>query len=126
MSWQTPPSELFDRLAQWILSAVAGALVVLVTFRTRLALIDRELELRKAEILAHKGVTEAIIRDARQDSARVSLELENRIMERLNAIDRRLSFTLEMVADIARKSGADQRFSDRILKFLADETGEPR
>ena len=98
-------------------SAVGGALVVLVAFRTRLALIDRD-------IATNKHTAEVQVRAVREDSQRTMTNLENRLIDRLDAIDRRQSFLLQMVADIAHKSGADQRFSDAVVRFLAEEYKE--
>ena len=98
-------------------SAVGGALVCLVAFRTRLALLDRD-------IASNKRAGELQISALRDDAQRLHSGLENRIMTRLDALDRRQSFLLQMVADIAQKSGADQRFSDAVVRFLAEEYKE--
>lgn len=90
---------LFAQIAQWGMSAIAGALVVLVAFRTRIALMGRENTDRKREII----------------------DLDQRIATRLDAIDRRQMLVLELVADIARKVGVDARFSDAVVRFLAEE-----
>ena len=87
------PVDMLTSFGQWALSAIGGALVVLVAFRTRLALMDRK-----------------------------HIELEQKVMDRLEQIDRRQSMLLEIVADVARKVGADARFSDAVVRFLAEES----
>jgi hypothetical protein len=85
--------------AQWFLSAIGGALVVLVAFRTKIALMDKRIQERKDEIM----------------------RLERDLTQRLDAIDRRQGLILEIVADVARKVGADARFSDAVVRFLSEE-----
>lgn len=94
----TSPS-IFTQAAEWALSAVGGAFLVFVAFRTRLALMDRRIQSRKTEIE----------------------ELEKSVMQRLDTIDRRQALVLEIVADIARKVGVDSRFSDAVVRFLSEE-----
>ena len=113
--------QFFQSIAQWMLSAVGGALVVLVTFRTRLALIDKEIELRKAENEKHERETNRRLIDLRNETTQILVEAENRLATRLGSIDRRQTFMLEIMADFARQSGTDKRLGDRVLTFLADE-----
>jgi hypothetical protein len=89
--------SLVTRILGLVVSAGAGAAVTLVAFRTRLALADRRVE-----------------------------TLESHIDERLDLISRRQMLTLEIVADLARKEGIDNRFSDAIVRFLAEESNMPR
>lgn len=101
---QTTPDNPFMQLAQWALSAIGGALVVLVAFRTKLALMDRRIESRRKEII----------------------ELEQSLTQRLDAFDRRQTLILQIVADIARKVGVDSRFSDAVVQFLSEEARPAR
>lgn len=75
-----------------IVSAGAGSAVTLVAFRTRLALGDQKVA-----------------------------AMEEDFRNRLDQISRRQMLTLQIVADIARKEGVDGRFSDAIVRFLAEE-----
>lgn len=107
------PEGWFARLSESVVSAVFGALVVLVTFRTRLALMDREIAGLKKDLSDHRTETE------RRHSE--SQELWTNYMEQMN---RRQNMVLEIVAGIARKVGTDARFSDALLRFLnEDSTG---
>lgn len=95
---QPTPASVFESMAQWALSAIAGALVVLVTFRTRLALMDQR-----------------------------TSKIETEVIRRLDAIDRRQGMMLEIVAHIARKVQVDARFTDLLVRFIAEEgTANPR
>lgn len=107
--------SLFLRLLQWGAAAMGGALVTIVAFRTRLALMDRRIDDRKAEI-------EREIADRKAENE----ALERRIVEHNEKMDRRSIEQLRMTADIARKVGVDNRFTDAVLRMLADETGGDR
>lgn len=113
-------------IASLFMSAIGGALVVLVTFRTRLALLDKEIELRKAEIEKLRKDAESEARSMRGDVQRIITDSENRIMSRIAAFDRRQRFMLEIVADFARATGTDKRLGDKVLTFLADEMATGR
>jgi hypothetical protein len=95
------PSAAFLGLAQVIFGAIGGALVTLVAFRTKIAIMDRRINDRRTEIE----------------------KLEEKITDRLDTIDRRQALVLEIVADVARKVGADARFSDAVVRFVAEEAG---
>lgn len=104
---QTPPPTVapaatISAFVQTIVSAIGGALVTVVAFRTKIALMDRRIESRKSEIFA----------------------LEEKLTTRLEAINRRQALMLDIVADIARKVGADARFSDAVVRFLAEEASQ--
>lgn len=107
--------------AEWLLSAAGGALIVLVGVRTRLALIDRELKLRREENERIEREYHRNMNDLRNETTRLMVDVENRIANRLNSIDRRQTFMLEIMADFAQQSGTDKRLGDRVLKFLAGE-----
>lgn len=107
--------SLIFRFVQWAGAAMGGALVTLVAFRTRLALMDRRIDDRKAEI------------DREIADRKAEIEaLERRNSEHLERMDRRSIEQLRMTADIARKVGVDNRFTDAVLRMLADETGGDR
>jgi hypothetical protein len=94
----TPPIDDGSSLArffEWVGSAVGGAFVALVAFRTRLALNDKRMDGHDARVLE--------------------------LQRRFDLIDRRQIVTLEILADIANKLGIDGRFSDLVMKFLADD-----
>lgn len=89
--------SIVSRILGLLISAGAGAVVTLVAFRTRLALADQRVA-----------------------------SLETHIDERLDLISRRQMLTLEILADLARKEGIDNRFSDAIVRFLAEESNIQR
>jgi hypothetical protein len=101
---QPTADSFFSQATQWVLSAIGGALVMLVAFRTKLALMDRRIEARKTALE----------------------QFERKIEERLGGIDRRQTLILQIVADIARKIGVDSRFSDAVVQFLSDEADRAR
>lgn len=107
--------SLFLRLLQVMGAAMGGALVTLVAFRTRLALMDRRIDDRKAEI-------DREIADRKTENE----ALERRISDHMEKMDRRSIEQLRMTADIARKVGVDNRFTDAVLRMLADENGGER
>ena len=80
-------------------SGVIGALSALVAFRTRLALLERDM----TEI--GKNLTKA---------TRAIENLEKRI-------DKRQILQLQMLANIAAKVGVEHRFDDILTRFLSDE-----
>lgn len=100
---QAPPASdgALGRFLEWCVSALGGALVALVAFRTRLALMDKRLD--------------------SQETARAELKLS--IESHLSLIDRRQLATLQVLADVAHKIGVEGRFSDLVMKFLADDQG---
>lgn len=82
--------------------AIGGALTAIVALRTRLAMMQRDI-----------------------DDNRKSLRmLTGRIDDRLGKMDRRQIISLQIMADVARKVGADGRFSDQLVKFLASDAEE--
>ncbi len=101
------------RLAQTAGAAIFGALVSLVAFRTRLALMDREIADLKLEIAEQRADTE------RRHNA--NLEAWRTHVENIN---RRQAMLLEIVAGIARKIGVDHRFNDVLVRFMNDEPGQ--
>jgi hypothetical protein len=100
------------RLLQWVLTAAAGALLTLVAFRTRFVVIEKGLVDRKAEL----------DREAAERKAEFE-RMETELLARVSAVDRRSLVILQIVADIAKKVGVDQRMSDTLLKFMSDELG---
>lgn len=103
-----------SRLLEICLSAGAGAVVTLVAFRTRFAVLETSISARD------KALREDMDRRAAELEA-----IEKRIDARLDALDRRTIMSLQILADIAKKVGVDQRFSDTLVRFLADEAPSP-
>lgn len=106
-----------QRLLEVCMSAGAGAVVTLVAFRTRFAVLETSIANRD------KAMKEEF------DRRTLELEaIEKRIDTRLDALDRRTIMSLQILADIAKKVGVDQRFSDTLVRFLADESpsAQPR
>jgi hypothetical protein len=149
MVLQTTPggdSNLFIRVAEWVASALAGAILgflsALTTFRTKQILAERDMVAHKAAVDAalkaqadalagHRNtITAEALRAER--AFRDSLEAlrrendvrheENRTQLRL--IKRQQFLTLKALADMARASGVDKRFDDAIWKALDDAREE--
>lgn len=87
----------------------------MVAFRTNIALMNKRIDDRKKEILeTEKKALERIER------------LEEQLDERLRAIDRKQNVMLQMLVDIARKSGVDNRITDALVTLLSNEDLPPR
>lgn len=114
-------TRIFGGLTQTITGAIVGALVVLVTFRTRLALMDSAIKLREAEIKSLEKLVEREAHEMRGEVQTIIIDSENRIMARIGAFDRRQRFMLEVIADFARATGTDKRLGDKVLTFLSSE-----
>lgn len=103
------------RVLEWIASAVGGALtgamVAVVTFRTKLALLEQRLS--------------DVERDRGRDRQHLETELSRRdtvVDERLDTIDKRQLITLRILADMARKLGVESRiFDDAVVRFINAE-----
>ena len=114
MMMQTPPPSgdqgLVMRLIESAGAAIFGALVSLVAFRTRLAVMDRDIAQVQAELKEQRADTERRHKENIEAAA-------------ANARDsnRKQAMLLEIVASIARKVGADARFSDALVRFLTEE-----
>lgn len=110
---QAPPpasDSLVMRLIESAGAAIFGVLVSLVTFRTRLALLDKEIaDLKTA------------LETQRVDTERRHAENRELWEGHMTAVNRRQAMMLEIVAGIARKVGADHRFSDSLVRFLTEE-----
>ena len=100
------------RVLEWIASGVGGALVALVTFRTKLVLMDREIAGLKEDL--------KMLREENHQRHQESQDLWTTAMEEMN---RRQNMVLEIVAGIARKVGVDARMSDTLIRYLSDENG---
>lgn len=92
-------SSMLTKFVELVTSAVGGALVVLVAFRTRLALIDSRIEI--------------------EEKARIEAAKEAK--RRFDLIDRRQIVTLELLADVARALNIENRYGDTLMKFLSKE-----
>lgn len=109
----TENSEVL-RWWQWLVSAAGGALITLVAFRTNIALMNKRIDDRKKEIVeAEKRVTELVE------------HMEEHLDMRLKAIDRKQTVMLQMLVDIARKSGVDNRITDALVTLLSEEAVPP-
>lgn len=99
-----PGSFLFvslENLVGLAYGVIGGALVAVVALRTRLALMQRDTKELRRSVAA----------------------LEYDIDQRLKLLDRRSVHALKIMADVARKVGVDSRFSDQVLRMIADERG---
>jgi hypothetical protein len=106
----SPSADALWRLLQWVLTAAAGALFTLVAFRTRFVVIEAKLESRKQEL------------DREAEDRKAEFErMEQELLHRIAAVDRRSLVILQVVADIAKKVGVDNRMSDTLLKFMSEE-----
>lgn len=105
-------SEALWRILQWVVTAAAGALLTLVAFRTRFVVIEGQLTQRKADLDREAA-------ERKKEFERMEAEL----LARVAAVDRRSLVILQIVADIAKKVGVDQRMSDTLLKFMSEELG---
>lgn len=95
------PSVVFgiENFLAMAYGAIGGALVTVVALRTRLAMMGRDIS----------------------DNKKAIEKLEKEIERRLETMDRRSIFALQIMADVARKVGADGRFSDQVIRMLSDE-----
>lgn len=100
------------RILEWIASGIGGALVALVAFRTKLALMDREIAGLKEDL--------QMLREENQQRHKENQDLWTTAMEEMN---RRQNMVLEIVAGIARKVGVDARMSDTLIRYLSEENG---
>lgn len=82
-----------------LLGTIGGAVGTLVTLRTKLAMIDRD------------------IRDEQKARQRLEAELK----EIVGTLERRQLASLKLTASIARKVGADARFDDALVRMLGEE-----
>jgi hypothetical protein len=96
------PNDLLQSLIAMAYGAVGGALTTLVALRTRLAMMQRDID----------------------DNRKATEGLAERIDARLSKMDRRQIVSLQVIADVARKVGADGRFSDQLVRFLASDADE--
>jgi uncharacterized membrane protein YccC len=143
MQTPTGTDSTFIRFAEWVASAIGGAvfgfLGALVGFRTRLQRIEDALSAQKtaADLVAEEHAKE--ITQHRDGIAAEAMRTERAFRESLEAMRkesdtrhednrrelrmlRRQQFLmLKMIADIARHTGADKRFDDAIWSALADD-----
>ena len=110
-----PPEGTLVRLLEWVASAIGGALVALVAFRTKLALQDGAIQQLKTDAIeAERRFADKLDELRRDTEAR-----HNENARELRLLRRQQLITLKMIADIARQTGADKRFDDAIVQFLA-------
>lgn len=107
-------SSFLVRAAEWLLSAIGGALVTVVAFRTKIALMDKRFDDQDRTITL-----------AAEERSRMIKQLDEEIEKRLTAIERKQSLILDVLVDIARKVGVDARFSDTVIRFLRDADAPP-
>lgn len=135
---------MFVRTAEWIASAIGGAIFgflgALVGFRTRLARIEDALTNQKAAADAAAKLHADELTDHRNDITAEAMRTERAFRESLEAMRRESDLrhednrrelrlvrkqqflTLKMIADIARHTGADKRFDDAVWSALAADT----
>lgn len=106
-------------------SGAVGFLAALTTFQTRIArLEDRGGEVARKtdlELLTHDLKLRREMIDARLAAQDAAIDrLSERVDKRCAQIDRRQLVQLELLADIARKIGADGRVTDLMTRFLSD------
>lgn len=103
-----PPDDgLLLHLAETVGGAIFGAVITLVTFRTRLSKMD-------ARMSTLEGTVTTSVRDIRDE-----MRDERRTSER------RQLFILEVLSDIANKVGANERMKDLTIRLLHDERDDP-
>lgn len=99
-----------DGFTQWtlgvLLGAIGGSVGTFVTQRTRLAMMQRDID--------------DVGKDRQRD--------RDHFDERVDMMDRRQMVMLRLVADVARKVGVDGRqFDDALVRMLTDDVaGEGR
>lgn len=100
---------------QWLVSAAGGALITLVAFRTNIALMNKRIDDRKKEI-----------EEAERRAIQRIEHLEEHLDLRLKNIDRKQTVMLQMLVDIARKSGVDNRITDALVTLLSEDPTQSR
>lgn len=104
--------DIWARVLEGAAAAILGALAALVTFRTRITL----LEVRRED-------DRAIVTEIRKDVTALMKTVEQ--LER--NIYRRQLATMTMIASVARKVGADVRGIDDVLtRALTEDTDDLR
>ncbi len=86
-----------NNLLSTLYGAFGGAVITLVALRTRLAMMQRDIDDTKAE----------------------AKKFREGLDTRLSLMSRQQVLCLQIMSDVAHKVGADNRFSDQIVKFLA-------
>lgn len=114
-------SSPFTRFLEWGLSAIGGAALTLVAFRTKIALIDREIKQWNTSKKAWQAARQREIDDIKAAHVEDLAKLERQLADRLKLIERRGWASLRITADIANKVGVDGRFSDQLMRMLAQE-----
>lgn len=121
MALSAPPDEGLARtIFETIGGGILGAVVTLVTFRTRLSLMDRAIK-------AHDVRFTDMANDHTVELTRLRAEIEQRHRENQDRADqdRRMArFTLRLVADVARKLEVDKRVDDVVIEFLTGDSVE--
>ena len=126
------------RILEWVLSATGGFLAALVTFRTKVALMDRRFDEQdkkideykthladhRNDVMAEALRTERAFRDSLDAMRQESDERHEDNRGTLRLLRRQQFLTLKMIADIARHTGADKRFDDAIWSALAADQDE--
>lgn len=92
---QADAPGVFQTLYQTALAAAAGALTVIVAWRTRLANADNRVA-----------------------------RLEETLTTELRLVRRQQFLTLEICADMARKLGIENRFNDQLIRFISEHGSE--
>lgn len=112
----SPDDGLVRTLVETIGGGILGAVITLVTFRTRLSLMD-------GRIKAHDERFTDMANDYTVELTRLRAENDQRHRENQDQADkdRRMArFTLRLVADMARKMEVDKRVDDVVIDFLTE------
>lgn len=91
-------SDAITTLLPFLYGAAGGAVATFVGLRTRLAIMQRDID----------------------DVKRQSEEAQRQLDEKLERMERKQLLTLEIMSGVARKVGADHRFTDQVVQFLAE------
>lgn len=129
---QASPEPNWLRIVEWALSFVGGAGAAFVFFRTRLALIERQLDtLVQAEKKREAEATQRAADERNDDTVkemRVAAAIRDAVTDaesaldtRLRTVESRLTMLIRLLADIAKQVGVEKRFTDDIVTMLADD-----
>lgn len=103
---------------KWLLSAMGGALITLVAFRTKISGMDRDIKDAQRECVEAKALARTLVAALEKTLD----ERAERLNERLDRLDRRSLEMMRLLADVARAVNVDQRYTDTVLRMLADDS----
>ncbi len=132
---QTTPGvdPFLQRIIEMVFAAGGGALVTLVAFRTKIAMMNRDITDARAEARDAKSLATDLastvqrLLDSRMETLTEDLHRQfDPINQRLVMLDRRMYEMLLIVVDFARATGNDKRLSNGLMRMLADEPSPRR